>query len=488
MLKSISTGGLLFALIVFSSVTFISRFFLSTHDPKGFQVAHPNPFVIAVADPAVPGTPIAPDPNALMVQPVPAPVDPPAPDVPVAAGWPVALAGRVFGSPAVADVEGNGHLCVIVPVVAFTADTGLVHPHPSNYPLLYALRADGTSVPGWPIRISERSAGKKYSGPWASSPSVFHDQAGDHIAVVPYRGGIEIINPDHSIDRPQGRVDAASSPPLVDLHHDGKWVTICGSVASTVDEKPIPGWPASRRFRNGYAPAIGDALGDGNEIIVHLFYTAHDGHCPLAAYDSTGQRLEGWPQMISDASWFSPVMGHITDDPGMQVVGAYGSHIFAWTIDGKPLACDTTDGDYTGVFKNNVDAQTATPTLADLDGDGKAEIIVYDHSMGGIRAWHGDGKPIRAVAAAKPQGTSWAGLLGIGRSSVPVNSDDGSLIAKLPGDANGVSVVSLGDDPKIMDFFAGTSWVRLQARWFFNRCRNVSWWQQGNLLDPAHRL
>src|SRR5205814_1108952 len=103
-------------------------------------------------------------------------------------------------------------------------------------------------------------------------------------------------------------------------------------------------------------------------LVFHLFYTAHDEHCPLAGFDLTGKRLPGWPKMISDASWFSPVMGHITDDPGMQVVGAYGSHIFAWTLDAKPLAADTIDGDYVGVFKNNIDAQTATPTLADLDG------------------------------------------------------------------------------------------------------------------------
>ena len=167
--------------------------------------------------------------------------------------------------------------------------------------------------------------------------------------------------------------------------------------------------------------------------------------------------------MISDASLFSPVMGHITDDPGMQVVGAYGSHIFAWKLDATPLACDTTDGDYVGVFKNGVNAVTATPTLADLDGDGKAEIIVFDQRTNCIRAWHGDGTGIRAAAqgAVKNPGSLLGLLLGpIAAPQSVAPEADGSLIARLPVGVSGVSVVSLGDDPKTWDFFSGTYWVR----------------------------
>ena len=32
--------------------------------------------------------------------------------------------------------------------------------------------------------------------------------------------------------------------------------------------------------------------------------------------------------------------------------------------------------------------------FSDLDGDGKAEIIVFDEADNSIKAWHGDGKPI----------------------------------------------------------------------------------------------
>lgn len=372
----------------------------------------------------------------------------------MAPGWPVALAGCVYGTPAVADVEGNGKLCVVVPAVTFKGDNGLVHPKPSDVPLLYAMRGDGTSVPGWPIELGDPVDRPRW-GPWASNPSVYHDQAGDHLVVISPQGAIQIINPDHTVRRIEGRVDAASSVPLVSLNHDGIWDIVCGSAVSTVGGIPIANWPASRRFKNGYAPAIGDARGDGKYIVFHLFYTAHDGHCPLAGFDATGQRLPGWPKMISDASWFSPVMGHITNDPGMQVVGAYGPHIFAWTLDAKPLACDTTDGDYVGVFKNGIEAQTATPTLADIDGDGKAEIIVFDAATSSIRAWHGDGTGMRP--AAKRHGGWFGAIVG---GSTPANADDGSVIAQLPGQAHGVSVVSLGDDPTVMDFFAGTSWVR----------------------------
>src|SRR5207248_1328401 len=84
-------------------------------------------------------------------------------------------------------------------------------------------------------------------------------------------------------------------------------------------------------------------------------------------------------------------------------------------------------------LKDGTFSPSASPTLADLDGDGKAEIIVFDSQTSTIRAWRGDGTGVR-------------------------NAD--GIIATIPETCEGVSVVDLGGDG-VMDFFAGTFWVRM---------------------------
>jgi hypothetical protein len=78
-----------------------------------------------------------------------------------------------------------------------------------------------------------------------------------------------------------------------------------------------------------------------------------------------------------------------------------------------------------------------------------------------IRAWHGDGRAVssenRPASATKPAGGGTTTEEPLGNA--PDEEIDG-VIAHIPQAANGVSVVSLGDDPKTFDFFTGTYWVR----------------------------
>src|SRR5205807_6303298 len=129
-----------------------------------------------------------------------------------------------------------------------------------------------------------------------------------------------------------------------------------------------------------------------------------------------------------------PVMGDITGDGKMEIIATADGHIFAWTWDGQPLEADTQVDQFNAVLRANTGVSPyVSPTLADLDGDGKAEIIFVDEKTPAIRAFHGDSK-------------------GVG-------NDDG-LVATLPGPCRGVSVVDLGGDG-VMDLFAGTYWIKL---------------------------
>src|SRR4029077_4174358 len=109
-------------------------------------------------------------------------------------------------------------------------------------------------------------------------------------------------------------------------------------------------------------------------------------YADVHAFDAQGQALPGWPHQIDNPSWFGPVMGDVVGDNKMQIIASYGSHIFAWTYDGQPLPGTTTDGPLVGVLRGNIQAFTSCPALADLDGDGRAEIIVFDQNTHAIRA------------------------------------------------------------------------------------------------------
>jgi hypothetical protein len=363
--------------------------------------------------------------------------------MPYAPGWPLALPGQVIGTPVVADVVGDGTLQIIVPTTARDPNQKLIHPVPNETALLWAIRFDGTTVPGWPVEIGPEQNGSSWGG-WASSPSVFRRNGKDEIIVNGGKGGgIRVVRGNRTSKRLAGG-DACVNVPLADLNGDGVMDIAQGGVLTTVDGGPVTGWPASLKFRNGYSPCIGDAAGDGQLRLYHLFYTtSNTDHADLTCVDVHGEKLPGWPRQIQDASWLPPVMGDITGDDKMEIVATYSHHLYAWHHDGQPVANTTTEGQLVGILKNDVEAVTSCPALADLDGDGKAEIIIFDDQSHGIRAWHGDGTP--AFASED-------------------NAFDG-LIAKLPptAKAHGVSVVSLGDDPKAMDFFTGTYWVRRTA-------------------------
>jgi len=383
---------------------------------------------------------------------------------PIPKPWPMALPGEVCCTPVVADVDGDGKLEIIVTSRHRDPNATNAHPEPNVDPLIFAIRPDGTVLPGWPIRLAPAQQkmlvnGSAWGG-WASSPSVYHRNGHDELVIMGTPGATYIISPGKVRKLRGGAI--TMNVPLVDLDGDGIPDLVHGLAQSNVDGQRIKTWPIAKKLRNGYAPCIGDALGDGQLKMYHLFSTTKGTNlCDVMGVDRNGDPLPGWPQVIDDPSWLAPVMGDIDGDGKMEVVASYGSHVFAWTWDGKPLPCDTEDGELKAVFKSNVSAFTSTPTLADLDGDGKAEIIVFDQSTMSIRAWHGDGK-------------------GVG-------NEDG-IIAELPVDCHGISVANLsGGD--VVDLFAGSYWVKFNFKTSKSQIVNIcpgdppSDWTQPTICD-----
>ena len=370
---------------------------------------------------------------------------------PIMKGWPIALPGSVRGTPVVADLDGDGDLEVVVPCMygGYGQMPSLVHPEPNMERLVFAFHHDGKLVEGWPVvvmdlsaRMENRQDSPSYSEDWASSPSVM-DWDGDKRdeLVILNRCGTIVI--EHKKDGPIARKvaengDGWSSVPLVDVNGDGVIDLILGNALTTVNGGGVEGWPKERIFQGGFVPCVGDADGDGELELYQPYYIGHkipEFANSIAGYDHTGQVLPGWPQQVGRQCLFPPVMGDVNGDGKMEVIAAdQRGHILAWTWDGQKFNNTETIEQYTSVFKDRIYASMASPTLADLDGDGVAEIIVYDYGTRSICAWRGDGSGIY---------------------------NRNGIIARLEG-ANiaGVTVGDLGGDG-VMDLFAGTYWVKL---------------------------
>jgi len=369
--------------------------------------------------------------------------------IPIAPGWPVALPGVVTGTPAVADLDGDGKLEIVVPAM-HRPGRQLTHPNPTTAAVLFAFRADGTPMKGWPIvlldergRAIDREQRPAYADNWAASPSVadLDGDGRDEIVITAPPTHTFVINGDGSRrlfpkGLPGGEV--WSSFPIIDLDGDGQLDLICGDIAITAAGKPTPDWTPplmkdGHRSMFGFAPCVGDSNGDGQ---LEIYYGEFRPGGFVHGLDHTGREIPGWPQFVIDQCLFPPVMGDVNGDGQMEIFAVDGGgHLMGWTWNGRPLLSGIAADGMTGIFKADLPPYSPSPTLADLDGDGRAEIILFDQRTRSLKAWRGDG----------------TGLL----------SADGAIV-HLPEAqcSGGVSVGDLGGDGTL-DLFVATYWVQL---------------------------
>jgi len=377
---------------------------------------------------------------------------------PIAPGWPLALPGEITGTISVGDLEGNGKLCVIAVCRRRGPEQELVHPEQSWAPLVFAFHADGTTVKGFPVQLTEpvetAHATTHMGGSWSGTPSIVRRDGRDCIVLnSPFNKGLRVIRPDGTMRSFPYGGKTACNVPVADIDGDGVPDVVMAKVLQNIDGGPIKTWPKTRIINTGYAPAIGDAKQDGQPLIYYLSWRTGIRDGRFAGYDRTGQMLPGWPKRVVFELSDTPVLGDVIGDGNMEVFVAMSDLLCAWTWDGKPLPNTRTVEQFTGVFKAGIDACVgSTLSLADLDGDGKAEIILFDNATKTLRAWHGNGD-------------------GIG-------NDDG-ILATLPIEGpeiedviSGVSVADLGHDG-VWDFFLGTYWVKWDPRTNTNSVTNM---------------
>ncbi|MBL8952483.1 MAG: S8 family serine peptidase, partial [Myxococcaceae bacterium] len=283
------------------------------------------------------------------------------------AGWPARLDATVMSTPAVGDVTGDG-----VPEVVVSATLG----DPTK-PLIYAFGLDGQLIAGWPVGTDEG------------------------------RGGVLLAN-----------VDADPALEVVGSNVEGQAFALNG------DGTSLPGWPRLLGSTNVQGPpAVGDLDGDGRlELVFHswtmtvvlrpdgtemrrwgkrgtghtliLFDAEDDGRLEIAEATTAGLTVRSATGQIL----FSTASGEVTElaaadvgpPGGVELVGVRSqrvsggdSDVFVWSV----TARRTLDG-----WPRQVGSDAAAPTLADLDGDCRPEIIVPSDSL--VSAFHLDGSMV----------------------------------------------------------------------------------------------
>ncbi len=304
----------------------------------------------------------------------------------------------IQSSPAIGDLDGDGHLEIVVTTGGDPAEhkNGGVLVYRYDFPWSFSV------MPGWP-QPRKDVIGK---GPGASDP----DGCWDGIWASPALGDLD---GDGDLEVIVEGLDRS----LHVWHHTGEYV----------DGWPV-GWPEI--YRGGWAtPAVADLDRDGLPEVVFATDNHPPGSAPpylLYAFNGDGSLLPGFPVETEQNIVSSPAVGDIDGDGWLDIVvgtgGTYepgkGNKVYAWDHLGNLLP---------GWPRTTGGNMAASPALGDLDGDGDLEVVIgcgteVDPSCNWLYAWHGDGTSVQGFPA-NPPNNSWTGDTAHGLPYPPILAD-----------------------------------------------------------------
>jgi len=211
------------------------------------------------------------------------------------------------------------------------------------YPIgnrVYAWRADGSSIPGWPT---------------ATFPNGDHSEEGVSFGDIIGDGQGEVIVGTRVVWTLNGYLYA--------YKRDG---TLC------------PGFPVNSGFIVG-PPVLGDLDGDGKmEIVTIVYDSSISDSAGVYVYRGDGSIYPGWPRKLDSTPGSSCAVGDINGDGIPEIVAEGWNKVYAFDRHGNLLP------GFPFTLASGFHNSYSSPVLVDLTGTGKRNIIFGTHQYGGL--------------------------------------------------------------------------------------------------------
>lgn len=219
---------------------------------------------------------------------------------------------------------------------------------------------------------------------------------------TPSQAIVAWANPPRQAGFPaDGGGEAYGSPTAADLDRDGDLEIVVGTKDGVVvvlhhDGTVVPGWPQRTGNEIFASPALGDLDGDGDlEVVVGstdkkmwvwnwdgtLFHPSNNPDLPPDA--------PGWPQGIQGQFRSAPTLSDLDGDGRLEILASCRKKdVYGWRYDGTGYL------DSTAVFGVTATRVCGSPAVADLDGNGSLEVVVGTLAsdwQGQVYVWESDG-------------------------------------------------------------------------------------------------
>ncbi len=196
------------------------------------------------------------------------------------------------------------------------------------------------------------------------------------------------IEPDLLEGWPQKVGDTSiSTPAVADINNDGKMEIASNSYSGEVylffsNGSIVNGWPKNTGQFIMASPVIADIDNDGSKDIIVATHAIDSNNGYIYIWDNNGTLKSGWPVLVPSGMISSPAVADINNDGKMEIVvdtfNYFGTFVYYFNgsiVNGWPQSC--------GAYRQS------TPVLADINNDGNMEIIsssldidIYGNWMG----------------------------------------------------------------------------------------------------------
>lgn len=166
------------------------------------------------------------------------------------------------------------------------------------------------------------------------------------------------------------------APAIGDVNNDGDDEIVAAAKKLYVIDRygnNCTGWPIEGEKFQSASPALADFDNDG---FLEIVISKLEDPLHTFIFDYQGNVLSGWPQTTSYIDIRGPVVGDVNGDGSPDVVTTAGNGVGDWCSEDGGVYAWNGDGSLINGFPKVTDSDARSgATIADIDNDGKVEII-----------------------------------------------------------------------------------------------------------------